>query len=281
MSDTELHRSSNHSSDDMNAEVRLAVLEKMVDELNENHRQWYRNPSVLISFVALLASSLSTVYGWYRDIRKDRDEKVAELQMSIQQLHTLTHQWVESYEKYKDSPDYSKFIFPVINKEIALVGTKAYGLLKTIGSEGSALDYATIANALEQTTDYGTAFKALSRGLPNAKTPREYVTVSRMLGQLGYYRNDSSDGDKYFDLAEQVFSLEKFRDLGVNKTDAEYYNAETEAFWAAAAASQKACNLAKSHINNVKQYIGSPSGQVTQYNLVPLIKPAQDACPNA
>jgi hypothetical protein len=276
MNDVGLHEPSNHSNDEGEI-VRLAILERRVDDLDESHSKWYRSPSILISFIALVASIMSFAYSWYRDIRKDRDERITELQSSIVQLHSLTNQWVESYLKYKDNPDYPGLNI-AFRAEIGLIGTKAYGLLNSLGDEGSALDSATVASALQQTSDYGTAAKALLEALPHAKNPGEYVVVSRMLGQFGFYRNDVKEGDKYFELAEHTF--EKFPDSGVNQTELDYDNAETEAYWGIAAASQKLCDLAKNHINKVRQYMASaPNPQVAQNGLAPFVTQASAVCP--
>ena len=229
------------------AASRLATLEARVGFLvdKDKAKVWYKDASTIISLVALLTSVVTFSYASVRDLSKDKEQKRADLQAAVVQLNSLTTESTQLYVKYKDNPDYYAFIQPSIKGQIGLVGTKAYTLLASLGSEASALDSAVVANALQQTSDYVNAAKVLQNALRHAKNPAEYVVVARMLGQFGFYRGKSDDGNKYFQLAEDVFRL--FPDAGINQSEASYDTAETEAYWAVAAASQKFCSLAQQH----------------------------------
>jgi len=270
------------SANNDDEEKRLTLLEDRVNDLDETHREWYKNPSVLISFFALLASILSLLYGFYRDRLKDKDERISQLQSSVAsavvQLHTFETQWMESYAKYKDNPEYQATIASAMKAEMNMTAVKAYSLLNNLGDDGSALDSAAIANALEQAGDYDTASKALLTGLKNAKNSTEYVTVARMIGQLEFYRHNTNDGNKYFGLAEQSF--EKYPEAALNQAEVDYNNAVTELYWALAAASNNACNDAKNHVERVKQYVaGGSAGELAAQSLTSSIKVAQTFCP--
>jgi hypothetical protein len=224
---------------------RLATLEAQVGVLTakDKSKTWYKDPSTVISFIALLTSVIGFAYSSFRDVDKDKAQKRADLQTAVTQLDALTTQWTQLYVQYKSNPDYYTFIAPSVKAQIGLIGTKAFTLLNSLGSDASALDSAVVAGALQQTSDYVTAAKVLRNALPHAKNAAEYIVVSRMLGQFGFYQKNLDDGNYYFQQAKDVFKA--FPDSGISEAEMNYDTAETEAYWAIAAASQNLCDLAK------------------------------------
>jgi hypothetical protein len=275
--------SNNVPSEEANTAARLAVLEERTASLADKSRAWYKNPSALISFAALIASFVNFAYtGYYtshRDATKDKDQQKSDQQSAVVQLNALTGQWAELYLKYKANPDYVTFVNPAMKAQMALIGTKAYTLLNALGAETSALDSAVVANALEQTGDYATATKALVSALPHVKNPAEHVVIYRMLGQLSFYRNNIDDGNKYFGIAESVAKV--FPNM-LNQIETDYSIAETEAYWAVAASSQNHCESVKPHVVKINQYITTlpVGGQANQSFLTQLLEQVWTMCPN-
>src|ERR1700742_1285208 len=76
---------------------RLATLEAQVGVLTakDKSKTWYKDPSTVISFIALLTSVIGFAYSSFRDVDKDKAQKRADLQTAVTQLDALTTQWTQ------------------------------------------------------------------------------------------------------------------------------------------------------------------------------------------
>lgn len=260
--------------------IRLSLLEARIAALTERTAAWYKDPGTLISLMAVIFSLVTFAYTTLTAASEKKDQRRSELHSDIAQLNSLTTQSSELYLKYKNNPDYYTSVIPSVRAQMALMGTAAYGLLISLGDEASALDSAVVANALSTTGDYATATNALLKALPLAKNPGEYEVIARMLGNYYFSRNDVDEGNKYYRMADNVFLV--FSNSEMSSMEMDFVKAENQAYWAAAAALQKHCDLSQQHVAEVTKFLAAfrGNGDPASSEFFQIMQKIPANCPN-
>lgn len=268
------------SAPDDGLATRLSLLEARLAAITERTTAWYKDPGTLISLIAVALSLVTFAYTALKEANEKKDQQREELHSDIVQLNSLATQSSELYIKYKSDPDYYTSVSPSVRAQMALIGTSAYTLLISLGDDASALDSAVVANALSATGDYATATNALLKALPLAKNPGEYEVIARMLGNYYFYRNDVDEGNKYYRMADNVFLV--FSNSEMSPMEMSFVKAENHAYWAAAAASQKHCDLSQQHVSEATKYLTvvHDNGDPSSSELLQIMQKISANCPN-
>ena len=259
---------------------RLTALEMSVAALEGKGKSWYKNPGTLISFVALLLSLTAFGYTSYREINKEKEQRKdhfrSALSELISQLNSMSAQAMEVMYKYRSEPFVGEIAVNSISNQLRLVGNHAYDLLTSLGNEASVFDGVIIAKALQEGGDLDTSAKPLTYVLPLARTPSEYLIVTRMLGGLKYQQGNFDDGNKYFEMALQVS-----RKFAMDQNEINSNNVNSEIYWALMAAG-KQCKLARQHAAEAENLIsnGSSGLSANKTQMLDQIQSVSKLCPD-
>src|ERR1043166_5231738 len=216
---------------DNQAVSRIDRLEFQVAALSASKREtasiW--SPSVMIAMAAFAISLITTGFSAYRTYKQDIDSRKQQLATVIQSIANLAIQSSDMFMKYKNDPALVDVRGAVTQQSNMLV-KQAYSLIRSLGSEASALDLINVAYLLStMMNEVGLSDELLIRALPLAQNSTEYVAASRQLGQQKIFTGQVEDGNRYFQQALDVF--EKFPKEANNQPYVLFTHGYTEHMW--------------------------------------------------
>jgi hypothetical protein len=231
-------------------------------------RPWYREPSLIISLLALLFSFGTTTVSYIRTTQQDMHDARAELRGLILRLNQLPRENMEYAKKYEDNPLIAGSLSGYLNAENALVAKQAANIMTRIPGNVSATEYLSVSSALVNSGLTETAIKLIQLALAVSNDVNDEVGVLRSYGGLLFSSGDLEGGRAKFQAALMIFS--KY------PVTSQYYvettHALTEMYWAQFELGARQCVYAKSHMVQAHSHLSilppgsyeSIKGQVDQ-----------------
>jgi hypothetical protein len=214
-------------------------------------RPWYREPSLIISFAALLFSFGTTAVSYIRTSHQDIHDARSELRTLILRLNQLPRENIEFSKKYEDAPLIFGAISGLINAENALIAKQAANVITSIPGNVSATEYLSVSNALANSALTETAMKLTKLALTVTNDVNDEVGVLRFYGGMLFSTGDLEGGREKFRSALNVFS----KYPTTNQFYVETTHALTEMYWAQAESGARQCAYAKSHITQAQSHL--------------------------
>jgi tetratricopeptide (TPR) repeat protein len=205
-------------------EQRLTKLDNAVSE----KQPWYRTPSVLISFVALVFSFGTTGASIYRTSQQDVHDAGVELRGLIQRLIAVPKDALEIRTKYGYDIDLQQQLLMMLSSESQVIAAQAAATAQKIPGRVTATEYGVLADVFFSQGNYTSAKTYLSLAIESARNSYELTQAKRRFGSLLFTTNKPVEARA---LLMQSLSL-----LKTDRIDAEprdiYLAAETTSIWA-------------------------------------------------
>src|SRR2546425_9154961 len=235
-------------------EVRISAMERRIDALEvalgKYERSWYRDPAILIAFLALIFSFGTTAVSYYRAAKQDLHEARAELRSLIQRLSGLQREFTELPQKYPQDATTRGTFSALLNEENALIAKQAAEVIERIPKHVSATEYLAVANALAASGIFDKVKQLLEKAIAVANDVNDETNALRVYGNYLFTAGDPGRGRIQYQTALNIFS--KY------PTANAYYvtstHVVTEKAWAVSEAAIGARLEAKNHLEKARAY---------------------------
>jgi tetratricopeptide (TPR) repeat protein len=233
------------------AEIRqqLSALRVEIDELRlESPRTgapWYRQVPVLISIIALLLSTVTSLYAINLTDKQSDVASRAELGQLIQRLTALPKENTDLTAKYANDPGRSAYLGGLINEENLVLAQQAADVIERIPDQASATEYLTVANALERSENYSRSLELVDDALKIDTDPTTREGLLRLKGQVLFKRGDAALGRAALKEALGVWPSQPTWQQARG-------NAFTELLWSGLEARAGQCQEANTHLSRAQ-----------------------------
>jgi hypothetical protein len=230
----------------------LAVAARDIEHLKDTARAkgpWYREASVIISILALLASVAATVLGLL-NTGSDRDIQArSRLSTIIGQLNTAQQQLQDPLKGG--------------SADVRLLAQQAEELMREVPA--STVEKLVVAQALVQAGLDDRAAPLAKQVEQSSSDLGEVVTATRLSGLLRFRAGDLDGGRAAFQRAVQVFEQPRF--AGATRAVRLTVNEETQFWWASAEFQAGQCAQARRHMNESAALLDQlpPGNDITAY----------------
>ncbi len=240
---------------DEQLEDRLRLMKAEIDGLQvaaaERNRPWFRQPSIIISVLALVLSLASTGYGTWLAEQQHVREARAELAQLIQRLSALPKENLELQTSYASNATVLAQLASAVNAENLVLARQAADIVeRRIPDHVSAIECYAVASALIFSSDFDTSRRLLELGLARANDPVSHSTLLRAHAAGLYRSGDVAAGRERMQAARDIFSRypTKVRSLVVSTT------AHTELYWVGLERGVGDCAEARRHLSEVRHW---------------------------
>ncbi|MGZ6109613.1 MAG: hypothetical protein ACXWND_15690 [Gemmatimonadaceae bacterium] len=235
----------------------LALLKREIDALkiayNAQHAPWYKNPSTLISIVALAFSFGTTFVSYVRTHSQDIQSSRVELRGLLQRLAAMPRENVEAAKKFGPDAAALAAIGSSLNQENALLARQAAEIAGKIPSEYvSATEYYAIAVALQSAYNLDSAKALFTKAIDVAKDMNDRVAGLRSRASLLFTTGQPNAGRVDYQRALNVFA-----EFGINYDEYTKKSTHiwTELQWAFSEAGIGSRDTALQHIASAENYL--------------------------
>tara|TARA_R110002096_G_scaffold362892_1_gene556022 strand:+ start:1768 stop:2709 length:942 start_codon:yes stop_codon:yes gene_type:complete len=187
----------------------VSTLKEEVDGLQVQFTRlrgpWYRNPSTVVAFLALLFSFGTTLVSYL----KEESAKVAaakrELRELIQQVSAIPQRNLEYAADFAQYPQFQTSINGLLTQENALLASQASEIMDSIPNVITSSEYLMIANALAASGINNRVQSYYEKAIVLATNANDDVTAHRNLGYYLIRSQDLEGGRAYYQKAREVF----------------------------------------------------------------------------
>jgi tetratricopeptide (TPR) repeat protein len=211
----------------------------------EKARPWFRQASVLISFLALLFSVGATVYSTQQAQRTEMSNARDRLGQLVQQLLTLPKENTELAVTYADNPAVARQLVVINQTQMSILARQAADIIHRIPGHVSADEYFGVGWALHQSGNPDLALVVYEEGLDVAE---EWSTRTQMLqsyGELLMSQGELDSGRRQIQAAmEANDDRPELQRLSGDAT--------IEAYWASIEKRLEQCGEARDHVGRAR-----------------------------
>ena len=227
----------------------LSDLQNQVNQLKLNADKpsppWYRQPSVLISTIALLLSTVTSYYSFILTEQQSDLGSRAQLGQLVQRLTALPKENADLSAKYANDPARSANLSGLINEENMVLAQQAADVIGRIPDLTSAAEYLTVAHALERSENYSWSLGLIKGGLQIDADPATREGLLRLRAQVHFSSGDIALGREALTAA-----------LGVWPDQPDWQkvrgNAFTELLWSSLEEGAGQCREAQLHLSRAR-----------------------------
>jgi tetratricopeptide (TPR) repeat protein len=207
---------------------------------------WYRDPRILVAYIALLFSFGTTVVSYVRLDQDKQHEARTELTGYIQRLEDLPRVAAENRLQYGDAG--SSALSGYITAEAELIANQARAVIAVIPNQVSTVEYVTVGYAFQTTGNFEQASEMYQAALKAGTMPQDKVMAYRALANIRFVLDDPVGGRAYFTQARTIYTLDKDAPAIVVATEDE----QTELQWALDEITLGNCTEAAGHIEKAQ-----------------------------
>lgn len=193
-----------------NLEQRLDEMKRQIDALQilgAGRSPWYEDVSLWVAIVALVFSSGTTLFSYYRMHKQDILNLRQELRGLLQRLSTLPRENVENIKKYAEDPAAMSAIGGFINQENTLLARQAAEIARKLPAKSvTAVEYYAVAIALQNAYDLEGAGEFLEKATQFAKDFNTEIAAIRMKANLKFLQGHAEGGRVEYQRALDIFS---------------------------------------------------------------------------
>ena len=193
-----------------NLEQRLDEMKQQIDALQilvAGRSPWYEDVSLWVAIIALVFSSGTTLFSYYRMHEQDILNLRQELRGLLQRLSTLPRENVENIKKYEADPAAMTAIGGFINQENTLLARQAAEIARKLPAKSvSAVEYYSVAIALQNAYDLEGAGEFLEKATQFAKDFNTEIAAIRMKANLKFLQGHAEGGRVEYQRALDIFS---------------------------------------------------------------------------
>jgi tetratricopeptide (TPR) repeat protein len=236
----------------------IELLRQQVDAIQvamaEKSRPWHRNPSTLLSLLALLFSFGTTMVSYVRTEAQDVQSARIELRTMLQRLAALPRESVESMKRYKDDPATIAALSGFLNQENAILARQAAEIAKKIPERYiSATEYYAVGVALQNAYNVEAAKEFFTKALNVSTDINDRVGALRTRGNLLFISGQPEAGRKDYIQALDVFTgpAESIHNDYIKKS----MHVTTQLAWAYAEFSINSREAALQHVGIAESYL--------------------------
>ena len=227
----------------------LSTMHREIDALQaanaEKARPWFRQASVLISFLALLFSVGATVYSTQQAQRTEMSNARDRLGELIQQLLTLPKENSELAVTYADNPAVARQLVVINQTQMSILAGQAADIIHRIPGHVSADEYFGVGWALHQSGNPDLAQAVYEDGLGVAE---EWSTRTQMLQSYGELLMAQGELDRGRDQMQAAMEANDDRpELQRLSGDA-----TIEVYWASIEKRLEECDEARDHVGRAR-----------------------------
>ena len=244
--------SSTNSGDDLpnsieRINLRLGLLTDQVDALQvesaQSSRPWYREPSLLISTVALLISVVFSAIGMRQVSAKDIAAKQESLRQTVVQIVDSQTEMTQAAQENSGNPLMARWANSNLNSKRQVLISTALARVDELGDSVDASSLVPLAAQLQLDGRYDESLSLYFKALGLADSPIVRSAILRSIG--GSYR---LQGSAMYDVGKSSNYLQQAVDLFKNQDDdaSRFYLADNLLFWAELERSDGEAELADS-----------------------------------
>lgn len=244
-------------------ETKLDIMKREIDALQivvmAGKAPWYKSPSMIISFIALLFSFGTTAVSYHRAAQDDVRSARAELRELLQRLTALPRDNFDLMKKYQGDVE-GQALTGFLNQENSLLARQASEIVDRFPHDISASEYLSVAVALMAASDVGKVPVYLDRAISQTSDPNVKVTALRNYGYHLLNVGKATEGRGRYEQALSIW----VNYPAVNNYFKTSTDVLTEMYWAQAEFSVNNVEAAKEHVRKSLQRVGSlPPGPMT------------------
>ena len=225
--------------------ARLALLTDQVDALQVEaagrSRPWYREPSLIISLVALVISALFSAVGMRQVSANDIAAKQESLRQTVVQIVDSQTEMSQAAEENSGNPLMARWAAGNLNSKRQVLIETALALVDELGDAVDASSLVPLGGQIQLDGRYDEALALYFQALDLGDSPVVRSSIMRSIG--GSYRLQGSamyDVEKSRDFLQQAVDLFKDQDDDASR----FYLADNFLFWAELERSDGAAEMA-------------------------------------
>lgn len=195
-------------------EQRLDLMKREIDSMQiammSSNRPWFRNPSVLISVMALLFSFGTTYVSSKRNDALEIQSARQELRGLLQRLAALPKENLEATKKYAGDPAAAALVGGFINQENSMLSRQASEITRKLPKNiVSPSEYYAVALALQNAYELSASREFFRLSLAAAEEKNDFnieIGALRMIAGLNFITGDPGEGRVEFLRARSIFT---------------------------------------------------------------------------
>jgi len=235
-------------------------LEQRLERLETSSapKPWFRQPSVIISIVALLLSLSATIYGEQRAGARDASTARDRLSGLIARLDALPKENASLIAQYADDPQTLANLGSSTQTELVVTSQQAADIISVIPDDVSGAEYYAVGAGLALAGNYGRAQAMFDTGLTRESDPQTQAAIWRTKASIYF---GSGDLDRARTAMSQALSV--FTSAG--DSGSELQATYTEWQWSLGELFARRCSDAQVHLGRAREHLArTPASPVAQ-----------------